>query len=93
MTKAKGFGKYPRYVADDPTINHLDKAMVGLISAYINKQLGYSWMSVKEMALRLSISVSTAQRSLKRLENKGIISRDGYHLTSSGSSRITRLNL
>lgn len=65
MTKAKGFGMYPRYVADDPTINHLDKAMVGLISAYINKQLGYSWMSVKEMALRLSISVSTAQRSLK----------------------------
>lgn len=93
MTRAKGFGKYPRYVADDPTINHLDKAMVGVISSYISKQYGYSWMSVKEMALRLTISVSTAQRSLKRLEQKGIISRDGYHSTSVGSSKITRLNL
>lgn len=93
MTRAKGFGKYPRYVADDPTINHLDKAMVGVISSYISKQYGYAWISVKEMALRLTISVSTAQRSLKRLEQKGIISRDGYHSTSVGSSKITRLNL
>jgi DNA-binding transcriptional regulator YhcF (GntR family) len=91
MSKQKGFGKYPRYVADDPTLTHIEKAMVGILACYTNEQLGYTWISVKELSLRLRCSDATTQRCLKSLKEKGVISRDGYHVTKQGASRITRI--
>ena len=91
--KDSGYGKYPNYVANDPTFRHVEKSLLTVLAGAVNSKLGYGWMSVKEIALRTPCSEKTAYRSLKVLEERGVIVRDAYHVSNGISTKITRVIL
>lgn len=74
-------------VLRDPEVNLQEKALYAYLSTYADGN-GELFVSVNKMASELAMGVSSVNRQLKNLEQKGIIARisRGYH-----TSRITKL--
>ena len=85
----KGYGKYARVVGMDASYSLLEKVVYGILCCGINSELGYTWMSTREIAQRVPCSTATVNRTLKSLEDRGIIKREGYHYSHGKSTRIT----
>jgi predicted transcriptional regulator len=70
-----GFGMVSRAVMTDPELCIRDKALYAYLTAYADSVANELTVSVNRMAAECGVTQSTIKRSLKNLEDKGIIRR------------------
>lgn len=70
-----GFGMCSWTVMRDPTVNITDKAVYAYLCTFASSVTNELHISVNTIAADMDLSVITVKRSLKRLEEQGIISR------------------
>jgi DNA-binding MarR family transcriptional regulator len=82
-----GFGMVSNAVLRNPEVSLQEKALYAYLSTYADTN-GELFVGVNKMASELGMGVSSVNRQLKALEDKGIIARisRGYH-----TSKITKL--
>lgn len=72
---AGGFGMVSRTVMTDPELSIRDKALYAYLSTYADSAANELTVSVNRMAAECGVTQSTIKRSLKTLEDRGIIQR------------------
>jgi predicted transcriptional regulator len=70
-----GFGMVSRKVMTDPELCIRDKALYAFLATYADSATNELTVSVNRMAAECGVTQSTIKRSLKTLEDKGIIKR------------------
>lgn len=70
-----GFGMVSRSVMTDPELSIREKALYAYLTSYANSISNELTVSVNRMAAECGVTQSTIKRSLKVLEDKGIIQR------------------
>lgn len=70
-----GFGMVSRTVMTDPELSVRDKAVYAYLASYADSTTNELTVSINRMAAECDVTQSTIKRSLRILENKGIIQR------------------
>lgn len=70
-----GFGMVSRAVMTDPELSIRDKALYAYLASYADSVTNELTVSVNRMAAECNVTQSTIKRSLKTLEDRGIIKR------------------
>lgn len=70
-----GFGMVSRAVMTDPELSIRDKALYAYLTTYADSVANELTVSINRMAAECGVTQSTIKRSLRTLENRGIIQR------------------
>lgn len=83
-----GFGQCSNQVLRNPDLSLIDKGLYSYLCSYANSRTNELCVPVEKMAAENNVTASTIKRSLRRLENQGVIRRKSQ---GAGLSWITEI--
>ena len=83
----------PTYIWRDPTLTLADKAVLGVLSTYVNAKSGQAWPSTQRIADDLGVSRSTVKRTLDVLEARGLLTVKARANERGQTSSVYRLTM
>ena len=64
----------PTHIWRDPTLTPIDKAVLGVLSSYVNAKSGEAWPSISTIADDLGMGREYVQRVVSKLKSRGLLS-------------------
>jgi biotin operon repressor len=83
----------PTHIWRDPTLTLADKAVLGVLSTYVNAKSGQAWPSTQRIADDLGVSRSTVKRTLDVLEARGLLTVKARANERGQTSSVYRLTM
>lgn len=87
MSTIKGFTPTPNWILKSRDYNQSEKMVLTVLNSFA-MQKKECWPSIKRIALRSSMGVTTAKKTIKSLTEKGIIEKDRGGIHKSNFYRL-----